>query len=244
MTNVSLKDLIESGAHFGHQSRRWNPKMAQYIHGVQDGVHVFDLLQTKECLEAALAELKKASKEGKTILLLATKKQAKEKVVEVAKEAGVFFVNERWLGGTVTNFDQIKKSTRKLKEMKEKLAKGEYKDRTKKERLLIKREIDRLTRFFGGIETMQAPPDVLVVIDTKREFVAVKEAEKGNITTIGVVDSNADPTFVTYPIPMNDDATRAVHYVLELVRGRKFLLGRKKIATKESKKAEKKKLVK
>lgn len=215
---VSPKELLEKGAHFGHQARRWNPKMKPFLYEVQNGVHIFDLIKTKEKLEEALEVIERASKKGEKILLLGTKKQVKDKVKEVAENTGCYYVNERWLGGTFTNFDQIKKSTLKLKELKENLEKGEYKERTKKERLLIKREIDRLDRFFGGVAQMQEIPEVIFVIDTKREAGAIIEASKKGVTTIAIVDSNCDPTVVDYPIPMNDDATKAVDYVLTLIQ--------------------------
>jgi small subunit ribosomal protein S2 len=215
---ISLKELIESGAHFGHQSRRWNPKMEQFLFGEQEGNHIFDLIKTKSALEEALNVITQASREGKGILLLGTKKQAKEKVEEVGKDAGIFYVSERWLGGTLTNFDQIRKSIRKLTDLTEKTAAGEFKNYTKKERLLIEREIIRLERFFGGISTMTKLPDLLIVVDIKKEFTAVNEATMKGVETIGIVDSNADPDLVDYPIPMNDDATRAVDYVLDLIK--------------------------
>jgi small subunit ribosomal protein S2 len=215
---ISLKELIESGAHFGHQSKRWNPKMKVHLHGIKEGIHIFDLTKTKKALEEALKILKQASKDGEKILFLGTKKQAKEKTRQVAIATGSFFVDERWLGGTLTNFDQMKKSTSKLTEMKKKLAKGEYKNHTKKERLLIEREIARLERFFGGIVDMQKLPDLLIVVDTKKEIGAVREAKMKGVKTIAVVDSNSDPTLVDYAIPMNDDATRAIDYVLGLMQ--------------------------
>jgi len=215
---VSLDELVETGAHFGHQSRRWNPKMKPFLYGIKDGVHVFDLTKTREKLAEALDLLEKASKEKKKILFLGTKKQAREKIKEVAKEAGCFYVNERWLGGTFTNFDQMKKSTMKLADMKSKMESGEYKNFTKKERLLIEREIARLERFFGGIADISEVPEVLVVVDTKREMGAIKEAIIKGVDTVAIVDSNCDPTIVDYPIPMNDDATKAIAYVLELMR--------------------------
>jgi small subunit ribosomal protein S2 len=224
---ANLKDLLEAGAHFGHQSRRWNPKMEEYLHGVQDGVHIFDLIKTKELFDEALEAIETASRQNKKILLVGTKKQAKEKVAKVAKEAGIYYVNERWLGGTLTNFDMIRKSIKKLKDMKEKMSKGEYKSFTKKERLLIEREIDRLERFFGGIAALDSVPDMLVIIDIKREFGAVVEAESMGIETVAVVDTNCDPTLVDYPIPMNDDATRCVEYALDLVK-QAILAGKKK----------------
>ena len=215
---ISLKTLIESGAHFGHQSKRWNPKMAPYLYGVKEGIHVFDLTKTKDCLDESLNVLKDASYAGKKILLVGTKKQIKEKVIEIAKEVGIFYISERWLGGTLTNFDQIKASTRRLNDLREGVSAGKFKGRTKKERLLIERDIARLERFFSGIEGMEAIPDIMFIVDVRREKTAVKEAQIKGVTTIGIDDSNSDPTVVDYPIPMNDDASRALEYVLDLVK--------------------------
>ena len=215
---VLLEELLESGAHFGHQTRRWNPKMGEYIYGQENGVHIFDLTKTKPMLEAALDFLTKTVSEGKTVLLLGTKKQIKDKVSEIAKEAGVPFVTERWLGGTISNFSQMKKSLKKLEEMKANMASGVYKKFTKKERLLIDREIVRLERFFGGMTSLTKVPDALFVIDTKREAGAVREAREKKISIVGIVDTNSDPGSVDFPIPMNDDASRALEYVLNLVR--------------------------
>jgi len=224
---VSLKDLLESGAHFGHQTKRWNPKMEEFLYGSQEGVHVFDLTITKERLEEALSFLTQAAKEGKKILFVCTKKQAKAKAKEVAQATDTYFVTERWLGGTLTNFEQIEKSLKKMAEMKEKMAAGEYNHFTKKERLLLEREITRLERFFGGMSGMEKIPDILVVVDTKREAGVLKEAQKKGVETVGIVDSNADPTEVDYPIPMNDDASKALEYVLDLM-GKAILEGKKK----------------
>ncbi|AKM83367.1 30S ribosomal protein S2 [Candidatus Woesebacteria bacterium RIFOXYC1_FULL_31_51] len=215
---VSLEELLESGAHFGHQVRRWNPKIKEFVFGEQEGVHVFDLVKTKESLEAALDVITKASKEGKTILLLATKKQAKDKALEVAKETGISLVSERWLGGTITNFNQIKKSLDKLADMKVKFSTGYYAKYTKKERLLIEREITRLERFFGGITNLRDKPDIMIVVDIRKEITAIREANRKGITTIGIVDTNSDPNMVDYPIPMNDDATKALALVLEYIK--------------------------
>jgi len=228
---VSPKELLEKGAHFGHQARRWNPKMKPFLYGVQDGVHIFDLIKTKAKLEEALKVIGDASKKGKKVLLLGTKKQVKDRVREVAKNTGCFYVNERWLGGTFTNFDQIKKSTTKLEELNSGLQKGEYKDRTKKERLLIEREIRRLERFFGGVADMEEIPEVIFVIDAKRESGAIIEARKKGVIIVAIVDSNCDPTQVDYPIPMNDDATKAVDYVLALIE--ETIMGSKKSGTKK-----------
>lgn len=226
-TDISLKELIEGGAHFGHQTRRWNPKMAQYIYGVEEDVHVFDLTKTKVLLEEALDFLKKASAEGKNIVLLGTKKQCKEKIIEIGKATGLPFISERWLGGTITNFDQVKRSISKLTEMKEKMAANGYAKYTKKERLMIEREIARLDRYVGGVVNLTAIPEVLFVVDTHKEYGAIREASRAGVTIVGIVDTNADPTIIDYPIPMNDDAAKALEYVLDLVKNA-VLEGREK----------------
>jgi small subunit ribosomal protein S2 len=215
---ISLEELLETGAHFGHQSKRWNPKMEEYLYGVEGGVHIFDLAKTKAALEEALEFLSNSVKEGKTVLLLGTKKQIKAKIKEVALEVGMPYVDERWLGGTISNFPQMKKSLKKLSEMKENLTLGAYNKFTKKERLLIEREVTRLERFFGGLGNIDKIPEVLFVVDTKHEAGAVREARAKGVIVVGLTDSNADPSVVDYPIPMNDDASRAVTYVLDLVK--------------------------
>ena len=214
---IKLEELLEVGAHFGHQTKRWNPKMEEYLYGSENGVHIFDLTKTKAALEEVLEFLKTSVKDGKTILLVGTKKQIKEKIKAIAEKAGVPYVNERWLGGTISNFDQMRKSLKKLAEMKEKMASGGYSEFTKKERLLIEREITRLERFFGGLTGLEKAPDVLFVVDTKKEISAVREASRKGVTVIGLVDSNSDPDMVDYVIPMNDDAAKAVEYVLDKV---------------------------
>ena len=216
--NISLEDLLNSGAHFGHQTKRWNPKMEEYLYGSDNGVHVFDLTKTKPLLEEALEFVSRSVREGKTILLLGTKKQIKDKVAEVGAELGIAYVNERWLGGTISNFPQMQKSLKKMEEMTENVATGFYNKYTKKERLLIDREITRLERFFGGIKNLKGVPDVLFVIDTKREASAVHEANTKKVPVIGIVDSNSDPDLIDYPIPMNDDASKALEYVLDLFK--------------------------
>lgn len=215
---ISLEDLLNAGAHFGHQTKRWNPKMEEYLYGSENGVHVFDLVKTKTALEEALEFLVKAKKEGKSILILGTKKQIKDKVAEVATEIGLPYVNERWLGGTLSNFEMIKRSIKKLAEMQDNKLAGFYNKYTKKERLLIDREITRLERFFGGVKTLTKLPDILFVIDTKREASAIREASRSKVIIVGVVDSNSDPDDVDYVIPMNDDASKALEYVLELLK--------------------------
>lgn len=225
---ISLEKLLETGAHFGHQARRWNPKMKPFIYGEESGVHVFDLIKTKESLEVILEFLRKAAKEGKKIVFVGTKKQVKEKVQEVAKETGQYYVSERWLGGTLTNFEMIKKSLTKLKKMKEAKEAGEYKEFTKKERLLLDREITRLERFFGGLQGLIEKPDILVIIDLKKEKGAAREARRTGVTTIGIADTNTDPDMVDYALPMNDDATKALDYVLDLMKEAVSVKGVKK----------------
>lgn len=231
---ISLKELISAGAHFGHQVKRWNPKIAPYLYGERGGVHIFDLVKTKELLQKALEYLKDVAKDKKVILFVGTKKQVKEKIKEVALATSSFYINERWLGGTLTNFDQIKKSSKKLKDLKSDLQSGKFNNRTKKERLKIQREIDRLERFFGGIEKMDELPDILVVVDINREKTSIKEARKMGVRIVAIVDSNTDPTLVDYPIPMNDDASKALEYVLELMK-QAILEGKKAKETQGSK---------
>ena len=214
---VSLDQLLDSGAHFGHQTRRWNPKMEEYLYGSENGVHIFDLTKVKPLIEAALEFLTRSVKEGKVVLILGTKKQVKEKVAELAEKVGVPYVNERWLGGTISNFPQMQRSLKKMEEMKVNMTSGFYNKYTKKERLLIDREIARLERFFGGIKNLTNVPDVLFVIDTKREAGAVHEANARKVPVVGIVDSNSDPDPIDYPIPMNDDASKALEYILDLV---------------------------
>ncbi len=217
-TDIDLDKLLQAGAHFGHHAKRWNPRMGEYIYGLKDGVHVFDLIKTKEKLEEAINALKDAKAKGKVILFLGTKKQVKDKIKEVAIEVGSPYIDDRFLGGTFTNFEQILKSVRKLIEMQTKLANGEYGAYTKKEKLLIAREIEKKEKIFGGIKNLTKRPDVIFVVDTHREKGAVKEAMTMGITTVGIVDTNADPNLVNYPIPMNDDASNALSYVLDLIK--------------------------
>lgn len=232
---ADLKTLLETGAHFGHQSRRWDPKMKDYLYETDSDISIFDLVKTKEGLDKALKVLSDAAKNGKSIVLVGTKRQVSKKIKEVAEAAGVYFVNERWLGGTLTNYDQIKKSLEKMVEMKKIKAEGGYQKFTKKERLLIDREVERLKRFFGGIEGLEKLPDLIMVVDVKKESVVVKEANMTGVEVVGIVDSNSDPDGVDYVIPMNDDAVAALGYVLDLVQ-EAILEGKKAMPTKKKEK--------
>lgn len=214
---ISVEKLFEAGAHFGHQTSRSHPKAKDYVYGEQDGVLIFDLVKTKELLKEALEFLAKVSKKEEGVLFLGTKRQIKDQVKKVAESCGGFFVNERWLGGTLTNFSQIKKSLDRLHELEDRKAKGDLKEYTKKERLLIDREIKRLDDIFGGLRGMKSLPAVLVLVDSKREKTAVIEARKTGVPVVAIVDSNSDPNLVDYPVVMNDDSIEAVSYVLDLI---------------------------
>jgi len=216
MVKADLKRLMEVGAHFGHQVRRWNPKMRDYIYTEKGGIHVFDLVKTKELLDEALAFLTGAAKEGKIIIFLGSKRQAKYFTEKVAKDAGCMYVNERWLGGTISNFEEIQKSIKKMHKMKEDKAAGKFNKFTKKERVLLDREIERLERFFGGIADLNGAPDVLVIIDSKRERAAIREANAKGVKIVAVADTNADPDGIDYLVPMNDDSSGSLEYVLGL----------------------------
>ncbi len=241
--SVDLEELLEAGAHFGHQSRRWNPKMEKYIWDERDDVHVFDLAITAKKIEEACDFLYEKAKEGKDIVMVGTKRQAEEIVKEEAKNAGVYYVTERWLGGTLTNWKQMKTRIDKLLKMKAEKEAGEYEVYTNKEQVLLDREIDRLERFFGGLVGLDDIPDIMFVVDTLRERVAVREANQSGVTVVGVVDSNADPELVDYVIPANDDAVRTVKLIVEKI-GSALAKGREEWEKKQGvirKKEEKKK---
>lgn len=216
---TSLKDLLEAGCHFGHQAQRWNPKMKPYLYEVREGVHVFDLVKTRECLEEAGEFLKKAAVEGKIIVFVGTKRQAKSIIEEEAKKAGVPYVSERWIGGTITNWDQVSKNIKKLIENREKREKGEFKKYTKMEQLLIDREIAALERSFGGLVDLKQPPDVMFVVDVKKEESAVREARKKGLAIVAMVDSDSDPDWADYVIPGNDDAVGSIKFVVSKIAG-------------------------
>lgn len=216
-TDVSLKDLLEAGCHFGHQARRWNPHMKPYLYAKRDGIHIFDLVKTKEGLDEACKVLRQAAKSGKKIVFLATKRQAQPLVKEAAVKAGVPFITERWLGGMLTNYAQIKKNIQKLKDLKKKKETNNLDEYTKKERLLIDREINKLDRFLGGIAQMDGKPDVMFVVDTHREKVAIDEARQSGVTIVGMVDSNGEPNGIDVVIPANDDAVKSIQLIVSAI---------------------------
>ncbi|MFC1790533.1 30S ribosomal protein S2 [Patescibacteria group bacterium] len=217
MKDLSLQELLEAGVHFGHQPRRWNPKMKPYLYAARDGVHIFDLVKTKQQIEEACDFIKSLVAAGKIIVFVGTKRQAAEIIVEEAKRAKTAYVSQRWLGGTITNWPEIKKRIDHLAKMKEAQGSGEYKKYTKKENVLLQREINRLEKFFGGISLLEGIPDALFIVDIKREEAAIKEARKKGVKIVAVVDSNTDPTLVDYPVPGNDDAIRSIKLLVTLM---------------------------
>ncbi len=216
LPSFTMRQLLEAGVHFGHHTRRWNPKMASYIFGVRNGVHIIDLEQTVPALHRALEAVRDVVGGGGRVLFVGTKRQASEKVAEAAKRCGQFYVNHRWLGGMLTNWKTISNSIKRLRALDEQLAQGPA-GLTKKELLNLSREREKLDRALGGIKEMGGQPDILFIIDTNKEAIAVAEANKLNIPVVAVIDSNSDPTGITYPIPGNDDAIRAIATYCDLI---------------------------
>ena len=216
--SFTMRQLLEAGVHFGHQTRRWNPKMAPYLFGVRNGVHVIDLTQTVPMLHRALEATRDIAAAGGRILFVGTKRQAQEPVTRAASRSGQYYVNHRWLGGMLTNWKTISQSIRRLRELDARIAEGTQ-GLTKKEALQLTRQRDKLERALGGIKDMGGLPDLLFVIDTNKEAIAVAEARVLGIPVVAVVDSNCEPDAVTYPVPGNDDASRAINLYCDLVVG-------------------------
>jgi small subunit ribosomal protein S2 len=207
---ISMKQLLEAGVHFGHQTRRWNPKMARYIFQERNGIHIIDLQKTVVRLREVYDAVKDLARRGKIFLFVGTKKQAQDVVKEEAERCGMFYVNQRWLGGTLTNFQTIQKRIARLRELERQRDLGVFEALTKKEVSKLEDELARLERFLTGIKDMPRLPDVLYVVDPRKERIAVLEARKLKIPIVAVVDTNCDPDEIDYPIPGNDDAIRAV----------------------------------
>ncbi len=219
LPTFTMRQLLEAGVHFGHSTRRWNPKMAPYLFGDRNKVHIIDLQQTVPMLHAAMKAVRDVVAAGGRVLFVGTKRQAAERVAEAAQRCGQYYVNHRWLGGMMTNWQTISNSIRRLHELEKLLAGDELTGMTKKELLNLTRERDKLERALGGIKDMGGLPDILVVIDTNKEAIAVNEAGNLNIPVIGVIDSNSDPKGISYPVPGNDDAIRAIDLYCELLSG-------------------------
>ncbi len=206
---VTMKQLLEAGVHFGHQTRRWNPKMQRFIHGDRNGIYIIDLKQTLKRLETAYTYIRDMTADGGTVLFVGTKKQAQDPVQSYAEKCGMPYVNQRWLGGMLTNFETISKRVGKMKEYRRMRDSGEFDAMPKKEALLLSRELAKLERNLGGIHQMEKQPDAVFVLDTKKEHIAVTEANKLGIPLVAVVDTNCDPDVVQFVIPGNDDAIRS-----------------------------------
>ncbi|MAV77107.1 MAG: 30S ribosomal protein S2 [Candidatus Marinimicrobia bacterium] len=237
--NVSIKQLLEAGVHLGHKTLRWNPKMKNFIFGEKNSIHILDLTQTVTLLKKALMEVHKCISAGGKILIVSTKKQASETVLKVAQETNQFYVNYRWLGGMLTNWKTIQNSIKRLKKLDSDLSKEDI-GFTKKEILKLGKERDKLKRSLGGISEMSKIPDLLFIIDTNVESLAVKEAIKLKIPIVAVLDSNSDPIGVDFPIPGNDDARRSINLYCELLKD--TVLDAKKYIAKEKPKVEEKKI--
>jgi small subunit ribosomal protein S2 len=207
---ITMKELLEAGVHFGHQTRRWNPKMKEYIFGERNGIHIIDLQKTLKMFREAARYVAEKTAQGKIVLFLGTKRQAQEAIKEEAERCGMFYVNHRWLGGTLTNWVTLQKSIKRLKLLKSMVEDGRMAQFSKKEGARLERELKHLQQNFSGVENMATPPDVIFVIDPNSELIAVREARRMGIPVVAIVDTNCDPTVVDWVVPGNDDALRAI----------------------------------
>ena len=217
MAVVAMKQLLEAGVHFGHQTRRWDPRMAEYIFQARNGIHIIDLQKASKKIDEAYQFIKEQVEEGKTVLFVGTKKQAQECMKDAAEKSGMYYVNQRWLGGMLTNFDTIKTRIQRLKDLEKMQEDGTFDVLPKKEVILLKKEMEKLERNLGGIKEMDKIPGVIFLVDPKKERIAVLEAKKLNIPVIGLVDTNCNPEEVDYAIPGNDDAIRAVKLIADVM---------------------------
>ncbi len=217
MAVVAMKQLLEAGVHFGHQTRRWDPKMAEYIFQARNGIHIIDLQKTSKKLDEAYAFMKEQAEEGKTVLFVGTKKQAQDCVKEAAEKSGMFYINQRWLGGMLTNFETIRARVERLKELERMQEDGTFEVLPKKEVIILKKEMEKLERNLGGIKDMEELPGVMFIVDPKKERIGILEARKLNIPVVGLIDTNCNPEDVDYPIPGNDDAIRAVKLITDVM---------------------------
>ncbi len=218
MPSIEQQQLLDAGVHFGHLKRKWNPKMSPYIFMEKKGIHIIDLNKTSEKLEEAANAMKQIAKSGKKILFVATKKQAREIVTSAAQEINMPYVTDRWLGGMLTNFATIKKSIKKMQSIEKMFNDGTFDNVTKKERLILSREKDKLERVLGGIANLNRIPAAVFVVDISHENIAIEEAKKLNINTFGMVDTNSDPTRVDFAIPANDDAAKSIDVIVNYIK--------------------------
>ena len=217
MAVVAMKQLLEAGVHFGHQTRRWDPKMAEYIFQARNGIHIIDLQKTSKKLDEAYKFIKEQAEEGKTVLFVGTKKQAQECVKEAAQKCNMYYVDQRWLGGMLTNFKTIEGRIQRLKDLEVMSTDGTFEVLPKKEVILLKKEMEKLEKNLGGIKEMDKLPGVIFLVDPKKERIAILEAKKLNIPVVGIVDTNCNPEDLDYPIPGNDDAIRAVKLIADVM---------------------------
>ena len=217
MAVVAMKQLLEAGVHFGHQTRRWDPKMAEYIFQARNGIHIIDLQKTSKKLDEAYEFIRSQAEEGKTVLFVGTKKQAQECIKEAAEKCGMYYVDQRWLGGMLTNFKTIKTRVQRLKDLEKMQEDGTFDVLPKKEVILLKKEMEKLQTNLGGIKDMEEMPGVIFLVDPKKEYNAINEAKKLNIPTVGIVDTNCNPEVLDYAIPGNDDAIRAVKLITDVI---------------------------
>lgn len=217
MQKVDLTQLLEAGAHFGHLTRRWNPKMKPYIFMEKNGIHIIDLKKTQRAIEEAAEKLREVAASGKTVLFVGTKKQAKETIAAEAKRSGMNWVSERWLGGMLTNFSTIRKSIKRMQNIEKMETDGTFEQITKKEQLFLTRERDKLRKILDGVETLKRMPGALFIVDIKKESIAVREALRLNIPIFAIVDTNCDPDPINYVIPANDDAVRTVELISKVM---------------------------
>lgn len=217
MAVVTMKSLLESGVHFGHQTKRWNPKMQKFIFSERNGIHIIDLQKTSACIKEAYEVVREQVKSGKSVLFVGTKKQAQQAIEEEAKRCGMPYVSNRWLGGMLTNFSTIKKSIHRLKKIEKMEIDGTFESLTKKEIAILNKERTKLEKNLGGIKEMKDLPGAIFIIDTRKELIAVAEAKRLGIPVIAVVDTNCDPTNIDYPIPGNDDAIRAISLFTQII---------------------------
>ena len=214
MPVVSLAELLESGVHFGHQTRRWNPRMSQYIYTARNGVHIIDLVQTAQLMEEAYDYMRTSSERGKRVLFVGTKRQAAGIIAQEAARCGAFYVNQRWLGGMLTNWETIKTRVERLKELENLEESGALDKRPKKEASVLRREMSKLQKYLGGIKAMRKVPDIVVIVDQKREHNAIAECQKLGITVVSLLDTNCDPLVADVAIPANDDAIRSIKLIV------------------------------
>ena len=217
LPTFTMRQLLESGVHFGHHTRRWNPKMAPYIFGKRNNIHIINLERTVPMLQEALQTVHYIAKNGGKFLFVGTKRSASDLIAQAATNCGQYYVNHRWLGGMLTNWETVSKSIKKLKDLEERISSGEINNLTKKERLNIERQKEKLDLTLGGIKNMNGIPDALFIIDTNKEAIAVLEANNLNIPVVAICDTNTDPSGVNYPIPGNDDALRAISLYCDLI---------------------------